>query len=341
MERGKENETKAGHLHSESIVTKRKKRVIPMMEAVKISALCLAFLLGTAVPSYANPADPAAAADSAAADPADESHAPAFWQQTDAGRFLLMEDGGALTGWQQQDGLWYYLAQDGLMKTGWLQEGDDWYYLGENGAMVSGWQWIDGKHYYFRENGAMQSSTLRKDGTQYTFGADGSLAGARKEKNTGGGSYPIAFFDEDLQAMADSLNELKADDFDGDEEEDYYEDDKKNYDKDASFILNGRLQEIAEHRLEAARTKGYGSGRIPDEGTLEDYLKAIRYNSGRRVMEVYLINCDGVSQAEEKLLRNHDSDEKKRSDRAVYYKEMGIAHEKVNEKDYFMIIFMR
>jgi len=41
------------------------------------------------------------------------------------------------------------------------------------------------------------------------------------------------------------------------------------------------------------------------------------------------------------FLRNHDSDEKKRSDQAVYYKEMGIAHEEVNGKDYYMVIFMR
>ena len=53
------------------------------------------------------------------------------------------------------------------------------------------------------------------------------------------------------------------------------------------------------------------------------------------------MNCDGADAAEDKLLRNHNSDEKKRSDRAVYYKEMGLAHEKVNGKDYYMVIFMR
>lgn len=296
----------------------RKRRRLPAVMGT--AALCLAFLLGSAAPAYAD---------------------PGVWQQTESGRILVGTDGALLTGWQQQDGNWYYIGGDGLMKTGWYQEGENWYYLDEYGVMAAGWKQIDGKYYYFRENGTMQNSTLRKDETQYTFNADGSLAGARKEKNTGGGSYAIAFFGEDLQAMADSLNELKADDFDGDGEEDYYEDDKKNYDKDASFILNGKLQEIAEHRLLMARTKGYGSGRIPDEGTLEDYLKSIRYGSGRRVMEVYLTNCDGATQAEEKLLRSHDKDEKKRSDRAVYYKEMGVAHEKVNGKDYYMVIFMR
>ncbi len=224
---------------------------------------------------------------------------------------------------------------------GWFQQDGNWYYLESAGTLASGWREIDGKYYYFRENGAMQNFTLYQNETQYTFGEDGSLIRAKKERNTGGGSYEIAFFDQDLQEMADCLNELKADAFDGDEEEDYYEDDKVDYDKDASFVLNGRLQEIAEHRLAMARTKGYGSGRIPDEGTIDDYLRTINYNPGRRHMEVYLINCDGATHAEEKLLRNHDSDEKERSDRAVYYKEMGIAHEKVNGKDYYMIIFMR
>ena len=154
-------------------------------------------------------------------------------------------------------------------------------------------------------------------------------------------AYTLAFLDADTQAMADSLNELKADAFDGDEEEDYYDDDKKDYDKDASFILNGKLQQIAEHRLAMARSKGYGSSRIPDEGTLDDYLKSIGESTARRHTEIYLINCDDVTQAEEKLLRNHDSDEKKRVDRVIYYKEMGVAHQQVGDKHYYMIILMR
>lgn len=223
----------------------------------------------------------------------------------------------------------------------WQQDGNEWYYLDESGIMATGWRNVDGKYYYFRENGTMQNSTLRKNETQYTFNTDGSFANAKREKNTGGGAFPVDFYHSELQAFADNLNELKADSFDGDEEEDYYEDDKKNYDKDASYVINGKLQEIAEHRLQMARTKGYGSGRIPDEGTLEEYLKSISYNSGRRTMEVYLMNCDGADAAEDKLIRNHGIDTKKRIDSAVYYKEVGIAHEKVNGKDYYMVVFMR
>ena len=263
------------------------------------------------------------------------------WQPVENGYYLVGMDGSYLTGWQQMGGKWYLLGADGLMKTGWEQENGTWYYLQGDGAMATGWQNIDGKYYFLKDSCAMEGTTFTKDETQYTINADGSLANAKKKKNTGGGAYTLAFLGADTQAMADSLNELKADAFDGDEEEDYYDDDKKDYDKDASFILNGKLQQIAEHRLAMARSKGYGSSRIPDEGTLDDYLKSIGESTARRHTEIYLINCDDVTQAEEKLLRNHDSDEKKRVDRVIYYKEMGVAHQQVGDKHYYMIILMR
>ena len=263
------------------------------------------------------------------------------WQPVENGYYLVGMDGSYLTGWQQMGGKWYLLGADGLMKTGWEQENGTWYYLQGDGAMATGWQNIDGKYYFLKDSGAMEGTTFTKDETRYTINADGSLANAKKKKNTGGGAYTLAFLDGDTQARADSLNELKADAFDGDEEEDYYDDDKKDYDKDASFILNGKLQQIAEHRLAMARSKGYGSSRIPDEGTLDDYLKSIGESTARRHTEIYLINCDDVTQAEEKLLRNHDSDEKKRVDRVIYYKEMGVAHQQVGDKHYYMIILMR
>ena len=263
------------------------------------------------------------------------------WQPVENGYYLVGMDGSYLTGWQQMGGKWYLLGADGLMKTGWEQENGTWYYLQGDGAMAIGWQNIDGKYYFLKDSGAMEGTTFTKDETQYTINADGSLANAKKKKNTGGGAYTLAFLDADTQAMADGLNELKADAFGGDEEEDYYDDDKKDYDKDASFILNGKLQQIAEHRLAMARSKGYGSSRIPDEGTLDDYLKSIGESTARRHTEIYLINCDDGTQAEEKLLRNHDSDEKKRVDRVIYYKEMGVAHQQVGDKHYYMIILMR
>lgn len=288
----------------------------------KIAFLSLAIAIGAAAPAFAESGS---------------------WRQDNEGKWMYITESGAAAGpgFIDLDGKRYRIGDDGYRQTGWVSEGDVWYYLDEEGVMTSGWRRVDGKHYYFRDNGTMQSSTLRNGETQYTFNADGSFSSARKEKNTGGGSFSIDFYSEELQNLADNLNELKSDSFDGDEEEDYYDDDKKNYDRDASYIINGRLQEIAEHRLAMAREKGYGSGKIPEEGTLSDYLKSIGYGSGRRIMEVYLMNCSGADEAEDKLLRSHDSDEKKRSDRAVYYKEMGIAHQKVNEKDYYMVIFMR
>lgn len=249
-------------------------------------------------------------------------------------------------GWQEYGGKWYFTGADGYAQTGWLEQDGNWYFLNSTGEMATGWNQVEGKYYYFKEDGSMAFGNRKEEETLYTFspkesGAFGSLAYARRVKNSGGGAFPIGFYDEKRQALADNINELKGDYFDGDEEDDYYEDDKTNYDKDASFIISGRLTEIAEHRLELARTKGYGNGNIPDEGTLSDYLKAINYNSGRRSMEVYLKNCDGADEAEAKLLRSHGEEEKKRSDRAVYYKEMGIAHQEVNGKDYYMVIFMR
>ena len=235
------------------------------------------------------------------------------WQPVENGYYLVGMDGSYLTGWQQMGGKWYLLGADGLMKTGWEQENGTWYYLQGDGAMATGWQNIDGKYYFLKDSGAMEGTTFTKDETQYTINADGSLANAKKKKNTGGGAYTLAFLDADTQAMAE----------------------------DASFILNGKLQQIAEHRLAMARSKGYGSSRIPDEGTLDDYLKSIGESTARRHTEIYLINCDDVTQAEEKLLRNHDSDEKKRVDRVIYYKEMGVAHQQVGDKHYYMIILMR
>lgn len=225
---------------------------------------------------------------------------------------------------------------------GWLQQNDHWLYINKDATPAIGWKDIDGSYYHFKADGTMSTGAMKVGETQYTFTPEkGSLAYARKEKNTGGGSFAVGFYDEHRQALADNLNELKEDYFDGDEDEDYYEDEKVNYDKDASFIISGRLTEIAEHRLIMARTKGYGNGEIPVEGNLNAYIKSIRYNSGRRFLEVYLKACDDADDAEQKLLRSHGNDEKKRPDRAVYYSEMGIAHQTVDGKQYYMIIFMK
>lgn len=246
------------------------------------------------------------------------------------------------TGWRQTEGEWHYIKEDGTPYLGWLSLDGRWYFLNSSGVMLTGWQEIDGKYYYLREDGSMETGSRKEEDTIYTFHPEnGSLSYAKKAKNTGGGRFDIGFYSKESQELADCLNELKSDDFDRDEDDDYYEDDKVDYDKDASFIISGRLTEIAQHRLSMARNQGYGNGKIPGEGGLLDYLKSINYNSARRSMEVYLKNCDGADGAENKLLRSHSNSEKKRKDQATYYKEIGIAHEKVSGKDYYMVIFMR
>ena len=89
-----------------------------------------------------------------------------------------------------------------------------------------------------------------------------------------------------------------------------------------------------------AREKGYGNGKIPEEGGLTDYLKSIQYNSGRRHKEIYIKNVDGADEAEEKI-QDIQEDAKKRQDRPDYYSEMGIAHTEVNGSDYYMVVFMK
>ena len=222
----------------------------------------------------------------------------------------------------------------------WVQEGTVWYYMDASGEMAKGWRTINGSSYYFTDSGIMQTGHLTQGETVYTFGADGSVVSARKKKNTGGGSFEIGFYDEACQNLASNLNEMKLDSFDGDESDDYYENDKRDYDRDASYEISGKLTEIAAHRLSMARDKGYGNGNIPGEGNLGDYLKSIGYNSGRRYKEIYIRNVDGADEAEEKI-QDIQEDARKRKDRPDYYSEMGIAHTEVNGKDYYMVIFMK
>lgn len=231
---------------------------------------------------------------------------------------------------------------EGTNSLGWFLKEGSWYYYDNTVTPATGWRQIDGKYYYFNSDGTMASGKRKEGETLYIFAPEtGNAAYAKKEKNTGGGSFTVGFYEKERQELTDNLNELKEDFFDSDVDDDYYQDEKVNYDKDASFIISGKLTEIAEHRLAMARTKGYGDGAIPGEGDLDTYVKSIRYNSGRRFMEVYLKNCENADEAEQKLLRSHGNYEKRRKDRAVYYTEMGIARQTVDEKDYYMVVFMK
>ena len=103
----------------------------------------------------------------------------------------------------------------------------------------------------------------------------------------------------------------------------------KNRRQDKTETLRERLQEeqtrlLFEIDKAASTIEGMSAGKI--------------YSAyGAKAVQ----RLDALTQAEEKLLRNHDSDEKKRVDRVIYYKEMGVAHQQVGDKHYYMIILMR
>ena len=60
-----------------------------------------------------------------------------------------------------------------------------------------------------------------------------------------------------------------------DREEEYGNDEKRQYDRYAGFIMDEKLNQAAAHRLEAALANGYSGDAIPGEGTLKDYLGKI------------------------------------------------------------------
>lgn len=264
----------------------------------------------------------------------------AGWQENNGSWYWIQDDGSVKTGWQEADGNWYYLDGAGVMQTGWVQLDGVWYYLDSSGVMQTGWQLIDGKHYYLKADGSMQNSRLQQGETIYSFNSDGSLAQARQEKNRGGGSYTLSCFDAETQKVADELNDQKRELFTGDEKEDYYEDDDKNYDADASYVVSGTLCEIAEHRLLTARQKGYKDKKIPDEGTLSQYMDSIGCKSNSRRMEIFLKGCYGGADAADKLQKLHEKADEKKDDPGSY-SEMGIAHLQLKNRDYFMVVLTK
>ncbi len=266
------------------------------------------------------------------------------WVPTETGWTLVDAAGNRLTGWQENDGAWYYLDEAGNMKTGWIELNGTWYYLQDSGAMATGWQEIGGKYYYLDSSGAMKTTHHTSDDVTYSFRADGSLSEVKKKKNTGGGSFPVEFYSEAAQQLADTLNETKldvaSDDEDEDDEDD--EDSKKDRDKNKSYVIDGGLQAAAEHRLALAVTRGYGNGKIPDEGYVSDYYKSIGSNySNRRNLEIFLPLCTNASEAEEKLDARYGEDNRKRQNRLSYYTKIGIACREYNGKYQYMIELMR
>lgn len=115
-------------------------------------------------------------------------------------------------------------------------------------------------------------------------------------------------------------------------------------DERASFRINETLNEAAAHRLLAAMESGYTDGRIPGEGTVEEYLASLPRPSSRTCMELYLRSCEDGQEAYEKFEEKMMERYEKKEDRKYlpeYYREIGMAQAKREGKYDFLMILMR
>ena len=121
-------------------------------------------------------------------------------------------------------------------------------------------------------------------------------------------------------------------------------DEKRQYDRYAGFIMDEKLNQAAAHRLEAALANGYSGDAIPGEGTLKDYLGKISYRKNSSCRELYLRGREDVDDAFDKLIGKtqdkYDSNGK-RKDSLDYYRRVGMAHAEKDGEQYFMVILMR
>ena len=115
-------------------------------------------------------------------------------------------------------------------------------------------------------------------------------------------------------------------------------------DERASFRINETLNEAADHRLLAAMESGYTDGRIPGEGTVEEYLESLPRPGSRTCMELYLRSCEDGQEAYEKFEEKMMERYEKKEDRKYlpeYYREIGMAQAKRDGKYDFLMILMR
>ena len=115
-------------------------------------------------------------------------------------------------------------------------------------------------------------------------------------------------------------------------------------DERASFRINETLNEAAAHRLLAAMESGYTDGRIPGEGTVEEYLESLPRPSSRTCMELYLRSCEDGQEAYEKFEEKMMERYEKKEDRKYlpeYYREIGMAQAKRDGNYDFLMILMR
>ena len=143
--------------------------------------------------------------------------------------------------------------------------------------------------------------------------------------------------------LNDEKKDLYFDEY-PDREEEYGNDEKRQYDRYAGFIMDEKLNQAAAHRLEAALANGYSGDAIPGEGTLKDYLGKISYRKNSSCRELYLRGREDADDAFDRLIGKtqdkYDSSGK-RKDSLDYYRRIGMAHAEKDGKHYFMVILMR
>lgn len=215
----------------------------------------------------------------------------------------------------------------------------------EDGGSESGWCMNYGKWCYFLEDGRLNTEDLIVDNTVYEFSRDGVLKFARCLEDTGGGAYEVVCYDEAEQLLFDYLNDEKKDLFfeEYDEREDDY-DGNGFYDRYAAFRMDARLNQIAQHRLEAAMEFGYTKDTVSGEGTLSEYLKLIGYRENATCMELYIRSSEDTDEAWDKIYEKTEEKQESKEDKKyslTYYRTLGMAHKETDGKQYFLLVLMR
>ena len=249
--------------------------------------------------------------------------------------------------WVKLDGNWYWKKTDGTAYIGWLYTGGRFYYMKEDGTMATGWEKVGDEWYYFHEDGGMNEGQLVLDNAVYEFEDSGALKTAKWLENTGGGAYDAGCYDDITQELFSELGDEKKEQyFDAypDREREYDGDNHTSYDRYAGFIMDMKLNKIAQSRLAAAMEKGYADGRVTGEGTIEDTLASIPYRKNVSCLEVYVRDCEDADEAYDKIMNVTGRKYTSKSDRKYtlqYYRYMGMAHEEKNGHHWFMVLFMR
>ena len=259
------------------------------------------------------------------------------------------EEGEMLVrGPQVMQGYWHLPDETAsALRNGWLYTGDRFYYMKEDGTMATGWEKVGDEWYYFHEDGGMNEGQLVLDNAVYEFESSGALKTAKWLENTGGGAYNAGCYDDITQELFSELGDEKKEQyFDAypDREREYDGDNHTSYDRYAGFIMDMKLNKIAQSRLEAAMEKGYADGRVTGEGTIEDTLASIPYRKNASCLEVYVRDCEDTDEAYDKIMNVTGRKYTSKSDRKYtlqYYRYMGMAHEEKNGHHWFMVLFMR